>query len=78
MCIEPNRRSPVRLPRNQRERFAKKAMGYRSLHYTRTPKPLTAPYELLLMIASFKPFDELRPEITHQNKGATAYLVWGK
>lgn len=30
------------------------------------------------MIASFKPFDELRLEITHQNEGATAYLVWGK
>lgn len=30
------------------------------------------------MIASFKPFDELRLEIAHQNEGATAYLVWSK
>lgn len=41
-------------------------------------KTLTVPHELLLMIASFKPFDELRLEIAHQNKGATAYLVWSK
>ncbi|WP_247369954.1 hypothetical protein [Bradyrhizobium sp. CW10] len=30
------------------------------------------------MIASFKPFDEFRLEIAHQNEGATAYLVWSK
>lgn len=31
-------RPAVRLPCKQRERFAKKAMGYRSPHYTRTIK----------------------------------------
>lgn len=41
-------------------------------------KTLTIAHELLLMIASFKPFDELRLEIAHQNEGATAYFVWSK